>query len=496
MSTKKLSPTANLLRNSRLFSLPPPLPRPSHDLASTYTAVFASDTATLPYPTHAAITTPQSSLSRGDWGLKRPLPLRSTANTSTPTVRIGAIDTLEHITDFESAADHVLTLIKWQEMNIPLTVPRRTRGASGRDYSPLQTSVFEQARDSTETTTRQGSQFDLRWKFKGPWLAGFTEGEFKEYVEKEIRRRKPEFIKYLRTQASLRKTAEKRRQAVEGGESSPTLESSVSVSDEEFQDYIRTLRNDMSSTSTLSSLINNFLDLPVTPAQKQSAYSFLDGSNVGVLNESAPPKTHPSAGLSYLRTASHISNHPVLGPQANPPPVRARILEPRKSATGSSNRAKFGVGGVVTDDGMQASFREDRLRGRGGVPGLSNFDPTIPGGAKIWVHPNSASIDPQGRIKLSIDRASDTSAQIKEGKLAEMERPNTVPHMPGRRMESLSRSRPNRSSGHTYGLEKLFGNGEAKSRNGRGLQQQRGQNGEHDVEAAYKRLADMANNLK
>src|ERR1700710_2293162 len=119
MASRSVSPGGALLRASRVFSIPPPLPRTPSDLSST--AVFSSDTATLPHPIHLSVITPQSSLARGDWGFKRPLPLRSTTKTSTPVIRIESIDTYEQVTEFGSAADHSLTIKKWEEMGVPIT---------------------------------------------------------------------------------------------------------------------------------------------------------------------------------------------------------------------------------------------------------------------------------------------------------------------------------------------------------------------------------------
>ena len=186
MATKILSPTANLLRHSRLFSLPPPLPRPSHEPYSSST-VFDSDTSTLPYPTHAAIETTQSSLSRGDWGLKRPLPQKSTAATTTPTIRVAAIDSIDHITDYSSASDHALTLRKWQEMHIPISMPSVTsRQSQSRSFAGPAKSVFEDELNSTEASGENLVSDKKRWKYKGPWLAGKTEGDFQDYVNGEI----------------------------------------------------------------------------------------------------------------------------------------------------------------------------------------------------------------------------------------------------------------------------------------------------------------------
>src|ERR1700710_1203320 len=134
MASRGVSPGGALLRASRIFSIPPPLPRPASDLSSI--AIFNSETATLPHPIHLTITTPQTSLARGDWGFKRPLPLRSTTRTSTPLIRVHSIDTYEHITEFGSASDHAINLQKWQEMGVPLTIPNSSSYLLSRISTP------------------------------------------------------------------------------------------------------------------------------------------------------------------------------------------------------------------------------------------------------------------------------------------------------------------------------------------------------------------------
>lgn len=153
---QSLSPTANLLRNSRLFSLPNPLPRPPVSETSGAGISRASDTATLPYPTHQAIATTKSSLARGDWGLKRPLPSRSfLVQVSDPVLRIKQLDTIEHVTDFDSAADHVRTRQKWEEMGVPMM-----KGMTQmRDYDLSGTppaGAFEVRDDTTSYDTDMG----------------------------------------------------------------------------------------------------------------------------------------------------------------------------------------------------------------------------------------------------------------------------------------------------------------------------------------------------
>ncbi|KAF2113248.1 mitochondrial ribosomal protein subunit-domain-containing protein [Lophiotrema nucula] len=144
----KSSPTSNLLRNSRLFSLPNPLPTPPVAEASGADALRASNTATLPYPTHQAIVTTPSSLARGDWGLKRPLPSRSRlVQTSKPVLKVHQLDTIEQITDFDSAADHVRTREKWAEMHAPMV--RYKSNTSAVDSSIRPKSAFDTSSDVT-----------------------------------------------------------------------------------------------------------------------------------------------------------------------------------------------------------------------------------------------------------------------------------------------------------------------------------------------------------
>ncbi|MCJ1437823.1 hypothetical protein MMC27_007210 [Xylographa pallens] len=411
MATKRMSPTASLLRHSRLFSLPPPLPRPSQTTTTTG-FTFQSETATLPYPTHASIETTQSSLARGDWGLKRPLPQRSTAGTTTPVIRVGAIDTIDHITDFNSAADHTLTIRKWQEMNMPVTMPRVRRSISNSD--PV-LSTFEEDLNRTEATSVNSSGNSRRWKYRGPWLAGKTNGEFEDYITKKIKKRRPEFRKYMREWLRQKMTATARSVALDKGEDLPT--SSVKISEEQLQTEIIKLRHD---PADLWVLIWRFLDLPGSPPGQHEhvadkMISTMAGSDEDQANkdiEQGPPTTHPSAGLSYLRTASHIPNHPILGPMSTQPPVIARILKIPSPAGNIDRGGLVGVGGVVAQDVKSRVFRD------AGASQWTDFDADLEGGAKGWVHLQRASIDPRGRIQLTVERASDDTIALWEGLVA------------------------------------------------------------------------------
>ncbi|KAL9046692.1 MAG: hypothetical protein Q9214_000533 [Letrouitia sp. 1 TL-2023] len=446
MAVRRLSPTASLLRSSRLFSLPPPLPRPTDDLATS--SDFESNTATLRYPTHAAIETTQSSLHRGDWGLKRSLPQRFTSKTSNPTIRVDEIDSIDHITDFDSAADHTLTLRKWQEMGVPLSMPiERGRGSnrmhnSSHKFTPA-ASVFEASFDNTESQRETVGQ--SRWKFEGPWLAGRTDGEFEQYVARQIRRRRLEFREFLRDRLSELVHVSRRRAAQVEGEQHD--ESAHNISDSHLDEYIKRLRHD---EQKLSLLVEEFLDLPTGsgPAANEK-YATID-------SEKGPPRTHLSAGLSYLRSASHIDNHPVLGPMEDGPPVQARVLRPQRLASRGPkySRALFGVGGIAIDDHVLAAHSSTAGQG------IASFDPDIPGGAKLWIHPSRAKIDPHGRIKLDPKRSEKETIAIYEG-----EQMPTTPAAPAvtkgldRIVPQLDsgRIRTRRSKNQNYGLGEILG---------------------------------------
>lgn len=452
MASKRLSPTASLLKNSRLFSLPPPLPRPSHDF--TATSNFNSDTATLPYPTHASIETTQSSLSRGDWGLKRPLPQKSTAKTSTPTIRIDDIDSIDHITDFESAADHTLTLQKWQEIGLPISMPVKQRSAfvsnstlNTRATPP--TSVFESTYDNTERSDDQGDV--RRWKFKGPWLAGKTEGDFDLYLEKHIKQRKLEFRNFLHGRLVKERRLDQRRKAQESGDE---FDGQVEVTEDDIDLYLKQLRHD---EVRLYMLVEDFLDLPVSVDPQQADATFV----VMMDSDQGPPKTHLSAGLSYLRTASHMTNHPVLGPMEEEPPVQARILRPQfTNAVVKHYCALLGVGGVAADDGtVRTSFKVAREK-----TGIQRFDAETEGGAKLWVLPDRASIDAHGRLKLHTLRVTQADEAIYQNVVPEPVAGKQVPLNPGfSTMPPLDSSRPSKlDNSPAYGLR--FGDSNQNSK--------------------------------
>lgn len=403
MATARLSPAASLLRSSRLFSIPPPLIPPSS---------LASESATQPHPIRAAIETPSSSWERGDWGFKRSLPLKSTTKTGTTTIRVqNGIDSIEHITDFESAADHVLTLQKWKELNLPIRfMKKKTRDDS--------TSVFEPRLDNISSSV---SSANRRWRYEGPWLAGQSGWEFDALLNR-VKDRKPEFHTYVRARLNAERNVSRRQEAMDAGRDLSQVEAGK-VTDEEFREHLYYLR---ATPSAFGPLIAEFLDLPEGPSSTASTAS-ANGFSYGrttvaaeTYKEIGPPKTHPSAGISYFRSGAHVSNHPIFGPQHLNPPAVARVLRPsiRRKA------GDVGIAGFVVTGGAVANIVSPDKKGQSAL-----------GGAKLVLRPGTAAVDSDGRIILNAEIAQ-TDSQTVYG-LAEERKPRNAAEVTRTKLSSM-----------------------------------------------------------
>ena len=473
---QSLSPTANLLRNSRLFSLPTPLPRPN--VGETYGAGIskASDTATLPYPTHQAIATTKSSLARGDWGLKRNLPARSyLVQTSDPVLRINQLDTIEHVTDFDSAADHVRTRQKWEQLHVPMmkgnaqmreydlsgTPPQgafelRDDTTSydtdlGRDEAMLFLEALKTSRAANAARRKSSPAFApltpppvdaqvhnaRRWKHDGPWLPGQSADEFAQYVSREIARRRTEFNAYLVEFVKNEIYTTRQLAASRSGDLPPVDATEAEawsrarerawadISDDDVAAGIRALRRDTANnplgSKLVTKLITPFLRLP-TIRFKYKAYaedaSSRDFDQYSFDQETAPLSTHPSAGLGYLRTKSYLATHPILGPQAATSPVPARVIQPRTTSTNKESYARLGVAGFVANDQFRTT--DTSAFGRGGrtaARDVETLDIETPGGKKLLVSPQFGSVSNNGRIQIKLARATGPEVAVARGEL-------------------------------------------------------------------------------
>ncbi|KAH6611843.1 mitochondrial ribosomal protein subunit-domain-containing protein [Boeremia exigua] len=468
------SPTAHLLRNSRLFSLPTPLPRPVVGETSGAGVTKASDSATLPYPTHQAIATTKSSLARGDWGLKRNLPARSRMlQTSDPVLRVTQLDTIEHVTDFDSAADHVRTRQKWEQMGIPMM--KGLQHLQGRDMTgPPPTSAFETRDDTTAYNTTGLDQAGLflralrdnmhartkqekqlrrplpfaphppppvsadvhntrRWKHQGPWLPSQSAAEFVAYLDRELAKHRDAFSAHLTEFAKNEIYTTRAAAAARSGDVPPidpaeaaawqsAREASwADISPADIAATIRALRvetaNNPISSRLVQRLIIPFLRLPTLRLKHRSYQQNATGGDFARFafdSETAPLSTHPSAGLTYLRTRAHVSSHPLLGPQARPPPVAARVLQPRVTAHGKEAYARLGVAGFVANDQLRA---DPSAKSRVPARDVETLDTETPGGRKLFVSPLYGAVRNDGRVALKLLRAQGAEVAVARGEM-------------------------------------------------------------------------------
>ena len=387
--------------------MPAPIPGATGDFSSA--TKHHSPTATTPHPTRLTVTTPFSSRKDGDWGFKRPLPLRTTTTSTYPLLRIKQVDSIEHITDFQSASDHTITLEKFQDLHMPITVPPREGGSYVvRDTGRLESikSVFEEDSDVTAIPEEKNEELqNKRWRFKGPWLAGMADGEFKEYLEKEARGRRTEFREFLRKRLAVQLTNDQARKASEeASEDVPDPVSPEQVTNEQLTKYIKRLRGD---PVELYQLVGLFLDLAplanpidpgnMTPGKTYTYYAENPYSHTG------PPKTHPSAGISYLRTHKFQENHPLYGPQLSHAPVQARVVMPRHPPSGNPNPV-VGVGGFIVKPDRNSTFNNFKSAYRNQLDrSLIEFDLETPGGVKKFTNLKDAYVDSSGRIIMRVD---------------------------------------------------------------------------------------------
>ncbi|KAI1618950.1 mitochondrial ribosomal protein MRP51 [Exophiala viscosa] len=490
MTAARLSPAASLLRSSKLFALPPQLSLPPTPPSADPPAY--SDTATTPYPIRPAIETPTSSLNQGDWGLKRALPIKTTTKSGTPVIRIqGGIDTQEHIADFESAADHVLTLRKFQELQLRVTLPtardvpdsQRTSAfhpevdhttdvesstlvekatTSWLEKSPLERVArlpkhlkdtldevartrtaeagFEKPAALTSPAQAPFTSTKRRWRYAGPYLAGMNGMEFESFLNKITREQRIEFRAYVKQHLINERLQKHRAEALEQGETDTAELPSKDATEEEVTEYLRHLRSEPGKFGPLIASFFDLADAPNPSPGSADPWSYgRDTISADSYRESGPPTTHPSAGLSYIKSEKFSRNDTKVGPLEHRPPVPARLL---KSIPTSHRRylPRVGVAGFVvpppTGDGFAGDYSWQ-------------WEPKKDG-PKLVVTPNSGSVSQAGKLEMTtkleknwlVEDDVPVNKQEKSASQVSAARRSTSTQLPP--LDGLSTRRPNR----------------------------------------------------
>ncbi len=454
MTAARLSPAANLLRNSRLFAIPAVLSLPAVEPSSE--PISHSDSATTPYPTRAAIETPLTSLNQGDWGLKRPLPIKTTRRSGTPLIRFQrGIDTPEHVVDFESAADHVLTLRKYQELNLRVTLPA-PRQKTGQEHriSPFEAELDhtanhvplalnqnvptswldqnsservqhmpkhlkdtllmaqkewegkerkqrereqkerEQSGTNTIHTQSTTSTFTppveppRRWRYSGPYLAGLNGLEFDAFLTSITREKRAAFREVVKSHLIEERGRKQRQKALDEGYTDVPSQDHAEVTTDDIAEHMRDLRNE---PGKFGPLIAEFFDLADGPKTLDATDPWSYGRHTiaaDLYKETGPPRTHPSAGLSYLKTEASVVNDSTTGPRLARYGVAARLLKSRQQ-THNTHAPYVGVAGFVVPQPENPSMGEQNWK----------WEPEKDG-PKLAVTPLSTSLSQAGSVEI------------------------------------------------------------------------------------------------
>lgn len=277
-----------------------------------------------------------------------------------------------------------------------------------------------------------------RWKHDGPWLPGMSAEEFVSYLNKQITGRKKEFNEYLVEYVKNEIYATRRLAATKSGEVPPIDAQEAEAWHEQREDAwrqitqpqieagIRALRREAAkdplSSKLVSKLIVPFLRIPTMKFKNTTFKEDASKRDIEMFQfdqETAPLSTHPSAGLGYLRHYSYIANHPILGPQAKPTPIPARLMQARRTGTSNELYARFGVGGFVANDQFKGIDYSpvNRNASMANAKDVETIDVDTPGGKKIMVQPRYASVTNDGRIHIKLDRATGPEVMIARGEL-------------------------------------------------------------------------------
>lgn len=237
-----------------------------------------------------------------------------------------------------------------------------------------------------------------------------AEGDFQTYIKRKVRGRRVEFREFLRVELAPYLTAKaKARDAQEGGDQKSDEVRPEDVTD---KDIVRFLQESREKRMILYDHVSKFLDLaPCTPG----GTDWVDGMQNGeiravdsaedIYSKTGPPITHPSAGLSYLRTNAYLENNPVYGPQQSHRPVKVRVMSLKSTNT------HVGVGGFVA--------YSEKVRTTYATKAITQHGHKDPGGPTIWINVKSAHIDSTGRVVVHNEEANSDAQRIERERQGE-----------------------------------------------------------------------------
>lgn len=276
-----------------------------------------------------------------------------------------------------------------------------------------------------------------RWRYSGPYLAGMNGMEFDAFLKNITRDKKAAFRDLVRNDLVKQREHEQSLQALEEGRVAASHDSPAEVTEEDVTEHLRYLRSEPGKFGPLIAEFFDLADGPRPSSETQDPWSYgRDTIAADPYKESGPPRTHPSAGLSYLKFEKFSQNDIVVGPRATRPPVPARLL---KSIQAAHNRhiPFVGVAGFIVPQPTSASTSFSELNWK--------WAPTKDG-PKMVVTPTTATVSQAGKVeiqtKLQTDWHLEDNVPVNDADRKTKEDSNaTGKPTPSSQLPSLDRSR-------------------------------------------------------
>lgn len=398
---------------------------------------------------------------------------------SNPVVKVKQLDTIEHVTDFDSAADHVRTRQKFEELSVPMmkgmaamreqalglpaagAFERRSDVTSYEEDEGLDEAgvILEAIKKSVieNAANRKGKKDDntfipfnlpqpdmdrhntRRWKHEGPWLPGISAEEFNKYMTEQLSSRKAEFNKYLRHYVK-NEIYTSRQVAAKNNVPENPLDLDAHLQRQEDPEYIAQQSKEWSniSESEISAGIRKLrTEAAVNPLQSRLVQRLIvpflriPAIRLKDTTFSADARSDDTVKYRFDDDVAPLSTHPSAGlgylrtngilanhPILGPQNERAPV-QARVIESRNASRAttaKLGVAGFVTNDEFVATG--ERKGGfRANEDPAYDIDIRTEGGAKINVLPRFGSVTNNGRIHIKLNRSIGAEVQVARGTL-------------------------------------------------------------------------------
>jgi hypothetical protein len=233
-----------------------------------------------------------------------------------------------------------------------------------------------------------------RWRYSGPYLAGLNGLEFDAFLKTITREKRAAFREVVKNDLVEKRAHEQRLKALDEGKTDVSSQSPVEATEKDITEHMRYLRNEPGKFGPLIAKFFDLADGPNPSSDMTDPWSYgRDTIAADLYRESGPPRTHPSAGLSYVKTEASVANSPATGPRASREPVAARLLKSRQIMH-NKHVPYVGVAGFVTPEPVGATAITEQIW---------KWEP-VKDGPKLVVAPISTSVSQAGKVEIKTKR--------------------------------------------------------------------------------------------